>query len=452
MESTNNYELIAITKKIIDQTENVSFKLNIEMILQVIDQIETLTGCTLYNKDNLTNYFFELSELSEEDFYIKAKKALCKNLIPQIDFNVLFSSNMNFELIFKEDDIVVLYKNNPITIDCLVQIKCEIIKDNEKSFPPIADLYINNIINVISKFINKDISVQYYCKNIHLLYWKLFEIKCKKTNSTSTIIHDQCQELTKIITGHYFINVQDIKQLDTQDDYELKMVLEEIKEFENKKPDANLLNNLSDNEKKELEELYRIEVLPYLYDNQVTHYLNTLEQIDIFEKDNNYIIDIVITNKYKKFLIDSINSIENKIAKFYYLYKICFLINFANTNNTINKYIEDNDNERYEISNIINKLNNELDILQSADVKLYHAVVKSINESIIIIDTINKKKIPNYIPVWTNNNVTNPNLYTNPILYTNYNNISDNDNGNDNDDDNDDDNDNDDDVIDYDNE
>lgn len=399
----NKYELIA--RAIIDKTGNNSNELNLEMVLDVIDKIETFTGCKLYNKDQLTN---QLVEFPEDNFISEAKKAILSNLIPQVDFNSLFKSDMEFTLVFKEDNVVVLYKNNPVTIENLEQIKANLLKNSIKDFPAITELYIDNIVNVISKFINKDISVQYYCANIPLPYWKLFEIKCMKSNSTSQAIHDQCKELEKIITGQYFNvvksnNVQVIGQTSTQDDDdELKSVLMQIEEYEGKNKNSNIdnntnLNNMSDNDKKALEDIYRMEVMSYLNDNDIMVFLDSLEKIDGFEKDGKYSDKEFIT-KYMSFLLHSVGTMENKIAKFYCVYKIYCLIN------NVPWFIEQHEKMRTSVTNKINEFTDELYILQSAELKLYNGVNNTMDKTKEIIDSIEKKLNPNYVPKWKNNN------------------------------------------------
>jgi hypothetical protein len=410
--NVNNYESIA--RAIIEQTENNSNDLNLETVLQVIHKIEAFTGCKLYNKDKLTNH---IVEISEDNFASEAKKAIWKNLIPQVDFNTLFKSDIEFTLVFKEDDVVILYKNSVITIENLEQIKSELIKNSLKDFPPITELYIDNIIRVISKFISKDISVQYYCVNIPPPYWKLFEIKCRKSNSTSQVILEQCQELEKIVSGQYFNiksnNIQVVGQAPTQDDDELKAVLMQIEEYENssKQPIINNnLNNLSDNEKKALEDFYRMEVMSYLNDNEIIAFLGSLEKIDGFEKNSAYSDKTFIT-VYMKFLLDAVNSMQNKIAKFYYVYKIYSMINNAPW------FIESNNSMRMNLSNKINEFVDDLYILQSAELKLCNGVVSTMDKTKEVIDSIEKKLNPNYIPIWKTNNQQN---ILNQIVNNNY--------------------------------
>ncbi len=425
--NSNDYESIA--RAICNQTNNANpEKFNLDMVLQVIDKIEMFTGCKLYNKDQLTN---QLVELTEEDFTTGAKQAIWKNLIPQVDFNTVFKSNMEFTLVFNQDDVVVLYKNKPVSSNSLEQIKQDLISNNF-NFPPITELYVDNICQVISKFINKDISVQYYCANIPLPYWKLFEIKCKKSNGgISQEIRTKCDELEKIVTGQYFKsvkpNVQVTGQAPSADDDELKAVLMQIEEYESKgksssSSSSNVSNfaNLTDNEKKALDDIYRMEVMSYLNDNEIMQFLDAIEKIDAFDKESKFNDKQFITT-YFKLLIDSTGAIGNKIAKFYYVYKVYCLINNASA------FIEQHETMRTAVANKINEFTEELYILQSAELKLYNGVVSTMEKTKELIDTIGKKANPNYVPTWKTDNqqiilnqiITNANANTNPNNYNN---------------------------------
>ena len=426
MGSITNYETIA--RAIIDQSGNNSNELNHETVLQVIDTIENFTGCKLYNKVQLTSM---IGELPEDNFTSEAQKAILSNLIPQVDFNSLFKSDMDFTLIFKEDDVVILYENNPVTMENLEEIKLNLVKNSTKDSPSITELYIDNIISVISKFINKDISVQYYCANIPLPYWKLFEIKCRKANSTTQAILDKCHELDKIITGQYFNvvksnNIQVIGQTPAPDDEELRVVLMQIEEYEGKNKNSNTdnnstnINNMSDNEKKALEEVYRMEVMSYLNDNEIMIFLESLEKIDGFEKDGKYSDKEFIT-KYMKYLLELSATMQNKIARFYCVYKVYSLIN------NVPWFIDQHENLRTSVTNKVNEFTDELYILQSAELKLYHGVSSTMNKTKEIIDSIETKLNPNYVPKWKNNNqqiilnqiITNNNIVNNNIINNN---------------------------------
>ncbi len=400
MESTanpNNYE--DIVRAIISQSTDNQVQINLDMVLQVIGKLEEITGCKLYNQDQLTNY---LVELGEENFVEQAKKVIKENLIPQIDFNTLFKSHLEFTLVFVQDDIIILYKNKQVTIESLEQIKTNLIRNNLKDFPIISELYVENIINVITGFINKDISVQFYCSNIPAPYWKLFEIKCKKTNSNTLNIHDKCKELAKIVTGEHFKpkepNVQVIEQ-PVQDD-ELNAVLKQIEEFENKNKSTFDISKLSDNEKKALDDVYRMEVMSYLDDNTIISFLNVIEQIDNFEKEPKF-TDLSFVDIYVTMLSDSIANMSNKIAKFYYIYKLFNLIIISD------KFLVKMDSIRQNLTNKINEISEELYILQSADLKLFHGVVNIIEQTKKLIDSVELSKNPNYKPKWVTNDQAN---------------------------------------------
>ena len=403
MESTtnsNNHE--DITRTIISQPNinSAQLNLNLDMVLQVIGKIGEITGCKLYNQDQLTN---QLVELDEENFVEQAKKTICENLIPQVEFNTLFKSNLGFTLVFNQDDVIVLYKNKPVTVENLNSIKSNFVENNKEILPCVSEMYVNNVCQVVEKFITKDISVQYYCTNIPQPYWKLFEIKCKKANTITQSIKSQCQELDKIITGEKFKvrqsnNVQVLNQESTVDDPELRAALMQIEEFENKNKSINSNNaSLSDNEKKALDDVYRMEVMSYLNDNDIMQFLDVLEKIDGFDKEAKYSEQEFIT-KYFKFVLESTSLMGNKIAKFYYVYKLYCLINDAPW------FIEKHDGMRANVANKINEFTEELYILQSAELKLYHGIVNTMNKTKNLIDSIGKKSNPNYVATWQTNN------------------------------------------------
>lgn len=422
MESTTNSNIYSnyeqLTRIIVNLTNDVNNQINLDIILQVIDKIEELTGCKLFNKDYLTN---ELVELSHDNLLNEAKKIIMKNLIPQVDFNTLFKSNLDFIIIFKDDDINILYKNKCINDNNLSEIKSDLLKNKLNNLPPITELYVNNILDVITKFINKDVSVKYYCTNIPAPYWKLFEIKCKKLilNDNATNISDKCNELEKIISGKYYKpdKIQVINQ--TQDDEELKAVLMQIEEYENKDKKINTVI-LSDQDKKILDDIYRMEVMSYLDDNDIMLFLNTLEIIDTFDKAPLY-QDIPYINKYIKTLIEATSNISNKIAKFYYVYK---LYNFINI---VPEFISNHDNLRNSVVSKINEFNDELYIIQTAGIKLYDELLSVINKTKEMITNIEKIKNPNYVPIWKDNNQHNilndiVNINNNIVNNTNNNN------------------------------
>ncbi len=415
MESTtnsNNYE--DITRAIISSSTDNPVQINLDMVLQVIGKIEEITGCKLYNQDQLTNY---LVELGEENFVEQAKKSIRENLIPQVNFNTLFKSEMGFTLVFDQDDVVVLYKNKPVTMENLEQIKSNLLRNNLNDFPLISEPYVENIINVIAGFISKNLTVQFYCSNIPAPYWKLFEIKCKKANANTPAINSKCKELERIVTGENFkpvpVNVHVQNQTPSSDDNELKAALMQIEEYENKNKPVADSSKLSDNEKKALDDVYRMEVMSYLDDIAIMSFLDTLEKIDNLDKEPKLNDQTYLVN-YIKMLLDSVTNVGNKIAKFYYIYKLYNLIVIG-----ADKLITTNDNLRKVVSNKINEMLEELYILQSADLKLYHGIVGSMEQAKKLIDSIELEKNPNYKSNWVTNNqanILNQIINQNPIV------------------------------------
>jgi hypothetical protein len=94
-------------------------------------------------------------------------------------------NNDSFSLIFINDDVKILYKKKLITN---------------------LDNVDNQIQNIITKFINKDLTVKNDCTNIPNLQWKLFEIKCNKINNIDNTKNID-NIIYKIINSKYFDDV-----------------------------------------------------------------------------------------------------------------------------------------------------------------------------------------------------------------------------------------------------
>ena len=396
MESLTNFtNCEQITRSIVNLTNNNSDQIDTDIILQIIDKIEGLTGCKLYNKDYILS---KLNEIPSENLFDESKNMIIKNLIPQVDFNTLFKSNLNFIFVFNEDDITILYNNKCVTDNNLSEIKFNLIHDNLIDLPPINELYIDNLLDVLNKFINKDLSVKYYCINIPEPYWKLFEIKCKKINSNAPNVYEKCQELEEIISGKYYKqdNIQIINQ--NQDDNELKAVLMQIEEYENKNKNKNKNDIiLTDQDIKALDDIYRMEVMSYLNDDDIMLFLNTLETLDTFDKSPQY-QDTPYINNYIKTLLESISAISNKIAKFYYVYRLYKFINL------VPEFINNYDKLRNTVATKINEFNDDLYIIQTAGLKLYDALILTVSKTKEMITNIEKNKNPNNPFEWTDNN------------------------------------------------
>jgi hypothetical protein len=281
--------------------------------------IENMTGCKLYNKQSIIDKIYSLDK-SENIFKI-LKKEVSINLIAEISFNELF--NTTLKLIFKEDNIFI-YHN-----DIILESKdfSSFVNSIEHNYV-ISKMYLDNIITVLQKFVNKDLSVKYHCINIPKPYWKLFEIKCFKENPKATDVFNKYSFYDNIISGENYKKTEKIIQ---------KILIE----------NEDIDNNI------------KMEVFSYLNDVDFDYFLATIEK---YESNQNNINQLIIL------LNDIINSASNKMIKFYFLNKLFKLIPLIN-------------NIVSEIHNIIIKkideFPNDIYIIQTAGLTLSDEIITS---------------------------------------------------------------------------
>lgn len=196
-----------LSKEYIHNNEELDLK-NI-----ILNDIEKATGCILYNKEQLikeTNDNF----LSTKSNIEIIRKFIKLNLIAEINFNDIFKSQLNFSIVFKYDKIIIFHNNIVIDskniknirekISCLINLS-------------IKNFYIDNIINIIIKFINKELSVRFNCINIPVEYWKLFKIKCIKHDKDSESIYEKYISVKDIKSGYIYKQnhiIEPIKSID----------------------------------------------------------------------------------------------------------------------------------------------------------------------------------------------------------------------------------------------
>ncbi len=295
-----------------------------------------------------------------------------KNLIPQIDFKKLFKSDLDFTFVFNQDEIVILYKNKKVELNSINDIKKDLLESKSEYLPVITELFIENIGNIIEKLIKKDLTVKYYLIDIPTPYWKLFEIKSKRINNK--IIFDQ--NLEDIISGkHYQVNTN------SESDDEIKAALIQIEEYEK-------INNkkLSEEQKKELDSHYRMEVMSCLNDEQMDYFLEKMEYIDDQEKN------IDIENKkditmYVGQLLNIVNNASNNMIKYYVVFKMfTFLLK-------CDDFLNQHDNFRNIVYKKANQLlENDLVIFQSTGLELSNELSNILYKMRDIIEKINEKK------------------------------------------------------------
>ena len=376
MPITNNEKIINF---IINSQDTKLEITNLEDMEDLINKdFEILTGCKIYNKSNLLkeiddNFNDNINNFS--NLLNCIKKNILKNIIVEIDFNTIFRTNLDFSLIFTDNDVNILYKNKRINdITMLNDISKDLIETKKDYLPCINKLYIDTIIVIIKSFINKNLLVKYNCLNIPLPYWNLFEIKCKKCKE---IIQNNDEYYTNIIRGKKYEINEEIKPL------ELQEVPKPIK--------LSHKNNIADDH-------YRMEVLSYLNDTEVINFLTNMEKLDKLENAGNK-KSIEYINNY----IDKITGyihINNEILKLYYVYKIFNIILLFSYNNTNTI----SDTIKQFISKLLNNIPNELYIIKTAELKLYDILFELSNKIAQLITTPynNINITPHYIQ---NNNI-----------------------------------------------
>lgn len=342
----------------------------------VLNYIEKSTGCTLFNKSNMLSELKSCFENNKEDLLKTISSVINKNLISQIKFDYMFKSDLNFTLVFNQDEINILYQNKKVELNSINDIKKDLLESKLKSLPVITELFIENIGNIIEKLIKKDLTVKYYLIDIPTPYWKLFEIKSKRINKKFTID----QNLEDIISGKYYqIKVNE----DSEPDDELKAVLMQIEEYE-----KNTLNknNLTDSQKQEQDTLYRMEVMSYLNDNEMNFFLETIENIDNQEKNIDLTNNKSITLLFRQ-MLDIVSDSSNVMIKYYAVYR---LFTFLLKNE---KFLLMDDNFR----NIAYKkatqlLKNDMVIIQSTGLELAKEITEVLYKTKDMINKIQDKK------------------------------------------------------------
>lgn len=313
-----------------------------EIVDIINNKIERLTGCILYNKENV----------------IKKIDTLNANLIPIIDFND-FRNKFNLNLIFYKDQPQIVYNNTMITKSNIKDIMKNIVETKREHIPVIPNLFLENMENIINKFINKDLSVKYNCSNmttIYLPWWKLFEMKCYKQNKHANQVLEKYKYMDDIISGKNFA------EEDKENDPELAQILKEIKEFEESKED------ISDD--KQMDDQYRMEVMTYLDDNEMGQFLEDIEKIDNYNKESNIQKDIV---EFIKFMLDIVSINHNKIYKVYFV-NVLFKYIISKNNFLKNHY-----NFQKVVKSKINELEGDIvELMQSSGLKLANEIFNTL--------------------------------------------------------------------------
>jgi hypothetical protein len=323
-------------------------------ISEFINQVDKCEGFKLYNKDKLLEKYSLLDDIKSDDIKsddiksddIKSddiKSELNNNLLVEIDFNTLFKGCLDLSFIFRNDDIIIMHQNKIINMEYLVELKTILLKQLRllgiyNYDIEILDIIVNNIIDVISKFITKDITVKYHCVNIPIPYWKLFEIKALKAQSKPIIDIEKYKKFDNIISG---------KNMSHES---LEQILNQLAN----PPHLERIFFINDEDKLS-DDYYCLEVMTYLNDAQTILFCEYIEHVKhlITELANNNIDDTFLLN----IIYHIIESTDNKIIQFYFLNRLLKYM-------TLNKLIIDV-LLKQNITDLINNIFHHLPVIQS---------------------------------------------------------------------------------------
>lgn len=342
----------------------------------VLNYIENATGCTLFNKSNMLLELKALFDNQPNDLIKELSSIINKNIIPQINFEKLFKSDLDFTFVFNQDEIVIFYQNKKVELNSINDIKKNLLEHKLKSLPVITELFVENIGNIIEKLIKKDMTVKYYLINMPVPYWKLFEIKSNRI-SKKTIFD---QNLEDIISGK---NYQIKSKEDSEPDDELKAILIQIEEYEK---NASNKNNLSDAQKQEKDSLYRMEVMSYLNDDEMNYFLETVENIDNLVNNIDFKTGKSISNLISN-LLNIVAESSNTMIKYYIVYRMFSILLECEDSLLLNDTFR---NVVYKKANDL--LKTEKIFIQSSELELLKEMNTILHKNIDMINKINEKK------------------------------------------------------------
>jgi hypothetical protein len=323
-----------------------TFTFDYNSIKNMVESIELKTRMKLYNIDNLLN---EINIDKSHQTIEMISKIIRKNMVYETDFKDIFKSNLELSLIFIQNKPIILYKNKKIVCvrdnTTLLDIE-NVISELKKSdrLPEISELYIDNIMRILNKFINMDLSVKYYCTNIPIPIWHLFMHCCKSVPQQL----DNYNYINDIVSGKLY--KKDINPI----------IYDDIKE------------DIVD--EKDLQ--YRMEIMVYLDDTDVTLFLDIINTLD-----NDPPINCITS--YLTKLLDYINKSKNQLFRIYFINKILKYVM------TIEQFLIKHHNLRNVIDKKINELYDSLYIIQSAELSFSEEVTKTFLSARHFIDNIN---------------------------------------------------------------
>ena len=318
--------------------------------------IEELSGCTIYNKNEILKRVVDM----DNDSFIKE---VCKNIVPELNFEKFKA--MGFSIIFVNDEVRVLYNNTMVISSIVDKISLE---SHDK--PPFPELYIENLKTIIDKFNNIDVSVVYNCSNINPIYWNLFAIKAKKKYADTGFHLNANKHLQAIISGAIYKE---------DEDNMMKDIMKEIDMMEHKDSFSD-----SDEPYENNNEIFRLEVMSYLNDNQVNSFLNLDENVCNSE-------DKVLDYNNKEQVVEHISSMLNinntdipTLAKIYFTNKLFrFILNCKN-------FLSENRKFMGVVKGKIIELEQESQLIKFAKINLTQDFIKTLKMTKELIASIEK--------------------------------------------------------------
>ena len=139
-------ETIQFIEKVVSNVEDKQLLVN--------KMIEEMTGCTIYNKNEILK---RIDNMDTNSFI----QEVSKNIVMELNYEKF--KEMGFSIIFVNDNVYVLYHNRKVTSSIVDEISKASL-----NIPQFPELYIMNLKTIIDKFNNMDISVLYNCSNINM--------------------------------------------------------------------------------------------------------------------------------------------------------------------------------------------------------------------------------------------------------------------------------------------
>jgi hypothetical protein len=328
----------------------------------VNEDVEKLTGYKIYNKNNILeiiNSMFLNSNFNphEKESLVKISSEISRNIVPQINFNKLFSKDFGLSLIFRDNKPTILYKNKILDKNSYDTFFNNIKTNN------LNPSFIDSIILVIAKFNNMDLSVKYYCSDIPEPYWNLFQIKSKKYNPNSNSnLKDEYKKYDDVISGKLYYQEKPNLFLFTDDELSLDI-------------------------------MHRMEIVSYLNDNEINIFLQNMEKIDEYIKKTNInsYDEIGITLAVIQAMLDLST---NSMMVYYIFHKMLKFLS------KIPDYLENNNNKVKYLIQKINEFAENIFIITTAGLQFSTGIVDTIEQMKNIIDNLEIKNNPNYKPQW----------------------------------------------------